>query len=575
MVPAIEPAACLATAWQVTPDLGLRMVTMSGVLVLAGWSDAQRFFPGKRAFFWLNMVLATWIAATTAEHAAVDPACKVTIALVSWPAILLQPPLWTIFLYQYVRSETQGVPRRRAIVIGTVVVLLSLVALSNGLHGRFYGPGSSLGAPVLGIQRMQYDYGPMFYVAASWGYGWLIAATSIVVQAIRQSTPEDRTQWITFLVMMVVPWSANVAYIMFGMRLLGGDPTPMGFAVALLGFGWLIRNSSLFKVVPMSRRLLFTALPDPVLVLDSVDRVMDCNVAGHRLAGRDMPRGQPLAHWPVFGRSLADVLTNDGETHTLILADPPVVMEVRVREIGEGERRVGRLVQLRDVTDRHHAQARLLDTLSERDDQLRKVAELQSDLREQALRDPLTGLLNRRALAERFPQELQHHVATGQSFALVLLDIDHFKRINDSFGHAVGDAVLCALARVMLDGLRTSDSVFRVGGEEFALLLPTADAQQALLRVQTLREMLLDQDMPPGVGPVTYSAGIAECWAAADTLDGLLRLADDALYAAKAGGRNRTVIAYSTGGGTYAGQGHVPAAANPAVGSTLAVGPDT
>jgi diguanylate cyclase (GGDEF)-like protein len=550
----------LTTAWQVAPDLGLRIAAMSGVLVLAGWSDAQRFFPGKRAFFWLNIVLAAWVAGTTAEHAAVDPLCKVTIALLSWPMILMLPVLWTLFLYQYVNSETRGARMSRVGIVGAVVVLLSLSALSNGLHGRFYGPASGLGEPLFGLPRMQYDYGLLFYAAAVWGYGWLIAATAIVVQAIRQSTPEDRAQWITFLVMMVVPWSANVAYLVFGIRLLGGDPTPLGFAIALVGFGWLIRSSSLFKVVPLSRRLLFTALPDPVLVLDSLDRVMDYNVAARLLAGRSMPRGRPLADWPVFGKPLADLLArSDSDIRALMLPEPPVVMEVRVAELGEGARRVGHLLQLRDVTERHRAQARLIDTLTERDDQLRQVVKLQSDLREQTLRDPLTGLHNRRALAERFAQEVQHHHATGQPLTLVLLDVDHFKRINDTFGHSVGDAVLCVLAGVMRDGLRASDSVFRIGGEEFALLLPNADGPQAMQRVQALHDRLSAVAMPTDVGPVTFSAGIAACGAAPDTLDRLLRLADDALYAAKARGRNQSVVARGAGLDAASGLEAVPA----------------
>jgi diguanylate cyclase (GGDEF)-like protein len=544
VTPSLEPAACLATAWQVTPDLGLRLAVVTGLAVLAGWSDAQRYFPGKRAFFWLNVVLALWIACTTAEHAAVDPACKTSIALLAWPGILLQPPLWALFLHQYVSSETRP-PRRRTVTgVACAIVLLSLAAMSNGLHGRFYGPGTTLGAPVLGLPRMLYDYGVFFYLAAAWGYGWLLAATTIVLQAIRQAPPEDRVQWLTFLVMMLVPWASNIAYVAFGLRLFGGDPTPLSFAIAVVGFGWLIRSNSLFKVVPLSRRLLFFALPDPVLVLDSLGRVMDCNVAGRSLAGRDVPRGQPLQEWPVFGAALAALLAQRPAGPAVLELDSPArVLEVRVSDIGEGDRRIGGLVQLRDVTAQHQAQARIAGTLAERDAQLRQVAQLEAELREQAMRDPLTGLYNRRALVQRFEQELQHQRVTGQSLTLVLIDIDHFKRINDSFGHATGDAVLRALAATMRDGVRTSDAVFRIGGEEFALLLPNADALQATLRVQALRQGLRTLALPLADEGVTFSAGIAACQGADDTLDSLLHQADEALYLAKSGGRNRSVVA--------------------------------
>jgi len=137
---------------------------------------------------------------------------------------------------------------------------------------------------------------------------------------------------------------------------------------------------------------------------------------------------------------------------------------------------------------------------------------------------------------------LQHQRDTGQSLTLVLIDIDHFKRINDGFGHAVGDAVLRSLGATLLDGLRTSDAVFRIGGEEFALLLPNADAQQATQRVQSLRDGLSAPALPQ-IGPaVTFSAGIAASRADKETLDVLLRRADEALFEAKANGRNQSVV---------------------------------
>jgi diguanylate cyclase (GGDEF)-like protein len=272
---------------------------------------------------------------------------------------------------------------------------------------------------------------------------------------------------------------------------------------------------------------------------------MDCNLAGRRLAGREVPRGQPLSDWPVFGVPLAAVLSQRSDAPVLVALDSPErIFEVRVSDVGEDGRRIGRLVQLRDVTAQHHAQARIAGTLAERDAQLKQVAELEAELREQAMRDPLTGLYNRRALVQRFEQELQHQRLTGQSLTLVLIDIDHFKRINDSFGHATGDAVLRALATTMLDGVRTSDAVFRIGGEEFALLLANADALQATLRVQGLRQRMQKLALPLADESVTFSAGIASCRPHGDTLDSLLRRADEALYEAKAGGRSRSVVAH-------------------------------
>lgn len=534
----------MATAWQVAPDLPLRLAVVAGLAAVAGWADAQRYFPGKRAFFWLNTVLVLWIAGTTVEHAAVLADCKASIALLCWPFILTLPVLWSLFLQQYVSADTQK--PRTGMVAATVLALglQILGALSNGWHGGFYGENSTLGPPVLGLPRMRYAYGPLFVLAAVWGYAWLVRATVVIARAVQDCAPEDRPQWLAFMVMMAVPWAANVAYVLFGVRLLGGDPTPLSFAVGAVGFGWLIRNSSLLRVVPMSRRLLFTALPDPVLVLDSLNRVIDCNRAGERLAGRGVARGMALAQFPVAGGALAELLQRapHGEG-TVVIDNPPLVLDVRATDIGGDGQRIGRMLQLRDVTERHRTQTRLAAALAQRDNQLAQVAQLEAELREQTLRDPLTGLHNRRALVQRFAHERQHQQATGQALTLVLLDVDHFKRVNDEHGHAMGDAVLQALGGAFTEGLRASDSVFRIGGEEFALLLPGADATQALLRVQALRERVAGLAVLPAAAPVHFSAGIATCERGALSLDDLLRRADDALYMAKAGGRNRSEVA--------------------------------
>ncbi|MDT4833453.1 GGDEF: diguanylate cyclase (GGDEF) domain protein [compost metagenome] len=152
--------------------------------------------------------------------------------------------------------------------------------------------------------------------------------------------------------------------------------------------------------------------------------------------------------------------------------------------------------------------------------------------------DPMTGLMNRRALDEA----LAEYAEKQSPFAVIALDLDHFKRINDTFGHAVGDEVLIALAKAMRDGLRGKDRPFRIGGEEFIALLPTASAGQAAEVAERLRAAVAGQRMPDGVGQVTVSIGVA-LWPQDDTShQTVIQLADQALYASKQAGRNRVTL---------------------------------
>ena len=543
MTPALAPAACAASAWHATPDLGLRLVLIGGLLLLAGWAVAQRFFPGRRAFVGLFGAATWWVVAATVEHAAADAACKVTLALAAWPAILALPPLWVIFLARYTHNRTDPPRVRSLLAAGAPVVLLAGLALANGWHGQLYGAGTQLGAPQLGLPRMQYAFGPLFYVNATWCYGWLLAALALVLQAWRDGELRD-LRWPVFIAVMTVPWVANAAFLIHGWRLMGADPTPLGFAAGLLGMGWLVLRHELFRLVPMAQRLLFAELPDPVLVIDAEGRVVGVNRAARDLAGAGMDAiGRPLQAWPRIGATLAQALADPSRRGPLMLDDPARVLELRRRPLGERERRVGELLQLRDVTEHHRAQVRLVQALADRNAQLQTVAALQAELREQALRDPLTGLHNRRALQLQFDDAVKQARAIGLPLALALIDVDHFKRINDEVGHAAGDAVLCALGARLRGAMRHGEAAYRLGGEEFALLLPGADAGLALARMHALRAEIASAPLEGAPGPVTLSAGIALLGPQAQTLGELLRRADAAMYRAKAGGRDRVELA--------------------------------
>jgi diguanylate cyclase (GGDEF)-like protein len=162
-----------------------------------------------------------------------------------------------------------------------------------------------------------------------------------------------------------------------------------------------------------------------------------------------------------------------------------------------------------------------------------------------ATTDSLTGVLNRRGFFGRAVVAIGAARRRGEDVALIVFDIDHFKAVNDDYGHQIGNAVLRMLASAVTGGLR-SDAVFgRVGGEEFALLLPNARPDQAMVAAERVRGNIRGALLPDGVSPVTASAGVAEV---ADTgepeaaLRAALATADAGLYDAKRGGRDRVVI---------------------------------
>jgi diguanylate cyclase (GGDEF)-like protein len=166
-------------------------------------------------------------------------------------------------------------------------------------------------------------------------------------------------------------------------------------------------------------------------------------------------------------------------------------------------------------------------------------------LREQAITDPLTGLYNRRYLWEFLRREWIRAKRKDESIAVIMIDLDHFKRVNDAHGHQAGDFVLMAVAGLLRNQIRSSDIVCRYGGEEFALVLPETSLENVRLRAEHIRAAIkrLDlrhQDVP--LGRITASLGVALFPHHADDPDSLIRAADEAMYEAKHLGRDRTVF---------------------------------
>ncbi|MDD0814378.1 GGDEF domain-containing protein [Curvibacter sp. HBC28] len=156
--------------------------------------------------------------------------------------------------------------------------------------------------------------------------------------------------------------------------------------------------------------------------------------------------------------------------------------------------------------------------------------------------DDLTGALNRRAIGQRVEQAQAQWLQQGQGYALLLLDLDHFKRINDAHGHQAGDRALVRVVAALQQGLRSEDSLGRYGGEEFLVLMPGADLAMAQQRADQLRQTLASQAAEAGSLGCTVSVGGAVVQASDARSDRVVARADSALYQAKAAGRNRVVM---------------------------------
>jgi diguanylate cyclase (GGDEF)-like protein len=175
---------------------------------------------------------------------------------------------------------------------------------------------------------------------------------------------------------------------------------------------------------------------------------------------------------------------------------------------------------------------------------LTEIETLQAHLRERAIRDSLTGLFNRRYLDETFERELARAKRDSYAISVLMIDIDHFKRLNDTFGHKAGDQVLKALGDFLLTGVREGDIVCRYGGEEFLIIMPGVHLKDAQVRAESICQgfSTLAVNYEEKELHSTISIGVAIFPQHGSTSDEIIRAADTAMYIAKQAGRNTVCV---------------------------------
>ncbi|NML16604.1 diguanylate cyclase [Azohydromonas caseinilytica] len=282
---------------------------------------------------------------------------------------------------------------------------------------------------------------------------------------------------------------------------------------------------------------VFAINAEAIVITDAANRIVSVNPAFTRITGYTAE--EVLGHTPsLLGSGEHDAAFFQALWHELLTAGTWAGEIVNRRKDGEAYTAWQVITVDRDAEGRPRHYVGVFQDISARKRQERELQRL-------ATTDALTGVLNRRAFLDELGQELARFRRHGRAGALLMLDLDHFKQVNDRHGHAVGDAVLVRLCMVLRERLRRTDHVGRLGGEEFAVLLPETGVEEAWALAQALRQAVAAQRVPTAdaavaVG-VTVSIGLAPFRPGETDPAPLLVRADEALYQAKAQGRDRVV----------------------------------
>lgn len=337
--------------------------------------------------------------------------------------------------------------------------------------------------------------------------------------------------------------------------------TPAGFLAFYLYMRRALQYLDPSAAIPDRVRVAFDALTEGVVVADKAGRIMLYNKAFRQLhpyATDDMI-GKPLGSlswlaqsgeavkspWEQAMQTEANV---SGRQFSILQPDQTMLrLIVSAAPIKDARARLrGCMVTFYDVTELHRANEQMRATLVALEASRSKIEQQNEELTRLATRDPLTGCLNRRAffsMAEPLFGKLRHE---ARNLTCIMVDIDRFKLINDTYGHLIGDQAIIALTRILSNRLRSNDLLCRFGGEEFCIVLPNTSADEAAEIAERLR-LEIEQHGGQSIRTVrelrfTASFGVAGVASGADSLSELIELSDFALYTSKRNGRNRVTI---------------------------------
>ena len=323
------------------------------------------------------------------------------------------------------------------------------------------------------------------------------------------------------------------------------DIIPLGQAITMV-YIQLVLVAAVPRQIPVAHRQVFAAITDAVTVVDRAGRILEVNPAADSLLHRLAPElPADLTGTPIIGFSALPM--DERETTEQTLADVQgsgVDLHLRINPLrGRRDACIGWAVVGRDVTDVNRRRREAERTAVRLREQLQTIESLQANLAEQAVRDVLTGLHNRRYLMDQLTSEVSR-ASRDTPLSLAIVDLDHFKQVNDTYGHGGGDEVLVSVAQLLGTAVRPHDIVARYGGEEFVIVFSGAGADAAWSRIDSLRERLASSDITVDGHhlSVSFSAGVSEL-RPGDTIEDLLHQADEALYEAKRRGRNRVELA--------------------------------
>ncbi len=449
---------------------------------------------------------------------------RLLISKFQYIGISLTPLSWLIFSLTAIKKTEYLKPRNIALL--SVIPLITIgLAMTNEAHHLIWEKIDFTGSSIIA------EHGSWFPVHIAYSYLLIAIATiSAAIQYLRN--PKYKQDLIAIIMAPLIVLLANFNNLAGLVDVNDLDIVSVSFSFSILMFAWVVLKGHYLPLAPIARTILVENMQDAIVVLDSDQRVIDFNPSAIKLFGRK--KGEIIGErFSALVRDKETAKRIVESTQTELFLNHKYLQALNTRISALSREAQGFLIVFRDISILKNTQDKLekaKEDLQKANDELQVIANT----------DHLTGLPNRRYFHEKFVLEVSRQKRHDSALSLLILDLDHFKRINDTHGHAAGDEVLRRVSTIIKDTAREYDIAGRLGGEEFGLILPGTDREGATNYAERLRKSIQTSHAEDEI-PITASIGLTEAKKGMSVKQ-IFEAADTALYQSKETGRNKVSV---------------------------------